>query len=127
MMRVCIVAPLIAAGLLSAASAPQPFHRPLVFEPNRGQASAQFKWLGQSSGYQILIDGESAVIVVPDKTDLEAISTRLPGTRPPRHLKFSAVRMKLAGSRPWKDMTGAEPSGGVSNYLNKPRSQAFQQ
>ena len=26
--------------------------------------------------------------------------------------------MKLAGSRPWVDITGDEPTGGVSNYLN---------
>ena len=26
--------------------------------------------------------------------------------------------MKLAGSRPWENITGAEPTGGVSNYLN---------
>jgi hypothetical protein len=26
--------------------------------------------------------------------------------------------MKLAGSRPWKDISGAEPTGGVSNYLS---------
>jgi len=26
--------------------------------------------------------------------------------------------MKLAGSRPWKDILGAEPTGGVSNYLS---------
>ena len=118
MIRVSVLSALIAAGALSAASAPQPFHRPLTFEPNRGQAPAQFQWLGQSSTYQVLLDDESVTIVIPDKTDLQALSTRLPGTPPPRHLKYSAVRMKLAGSRPWKDITGAEPTGGVSNYLN---------
>src|SRR5262249_47370159 len=39
-------------------AAPQQFHRPLAFEPNQGQAPAQIKWLGQSSGYQVLVDGE---------------------------------------------------------------------
>src|SRR5215467_7795282 len=91
---------------------PQSFHRPLVFEPNQGQAPAQFKWLGQSSSYQVLLDGETATIVIPDKTDLRAASTRVPGTLHPRHFKYSAVRMKLAGSRPWKDITGAELTGG---------------
>src|SRR5262245_19576057 len=101
-----------------APPAPQSFHRPLVFEPNQGQAPAQFKWLGRSSSYQVLIDGESGTIVIPDKTDRQAASTRLPGKRPARRLKYSAVRMKLAGSRPWKDVTGADLTGGVSNYLN---------
>src|SRR5215468_4682624 len=71
-----------------------------------------------SSGYQVLLDGDSATIVIPDKTDLQAASTRLPGTRPVLRLKYSAVRMKLAGSRLWKDITGDELTGGVSNYLN---------
>ena len=102
------------AGAQTTATPPQSFHRPLVFEPNQGQAPAQFKWLGQSSSYQVLLDGDSATIVIPDKTDLAA-STRLPGTLLPLRLKYSAVRMKLAGSRPWKDITGSERTGGVSN------------
>src|SRR5262245_44685683 len=101
-----------------APPAPQSFHRPLVFEPNQGQAPAQFKWLGRSSSYQVLLDGDSATIVIPEKTDRQAASTGLPGKRPARRLKYSAVRMKLAGSRPWKDVTGADLTGGVSNYLN---------
>src|SRR5262249_31977063 len=109
---------IVTGQVQGAPPAPQPFHRPLVFEPNQGQAPAQFKWLGQSSMYKVLLDGESATVVIPDKTDRQAASTRSSGTLPPRHLKYSAVRMKLAGSRPWKDITGAEPTGGVSNYLN---------
>src|SRR5438132_13451608 len=101
MIRVSVLSALIAAGTLSAASAPQQFRRPLTFEPNRGQAPAQFQWLGQSSTYQVLLDDESATIVIPDRADLQAVYTRLPGTPPPRHLKYSAVRMKLAGSRSW--------------------------
>jgi hypothetical protein len=118
MIRVSVLAALIAGGVVSAAPAPQTFHRPLVFEPNQGQAPAQFQWLGQSSSYQVLLDSESATIVIPDKTDLQAASNWLPGTRPPRRLKYNAVRMKLAGSRPWRDTSGSGPSGGVSNYLN---------
>ena len=30
--------------------------------------------------------------------------------------KYSIVRMKLDGSRGWDDLTGLEPTGGVSNY-----------
>src|SRR5260370_80782 len=118
MIRVSVLSALIAGGLLSAASAPQQFHRPLVFEPNQGQAPAQIKFLGQSSTYQVLLDGEGATIVIPDKTGLQAASTRLPGTPPPLHIPYNAVRMRLAGSRPWSNITGAEPTGGVSNYLH---------
>ena len=118
MIRVSVLSALIAGALVSAAPAPQPFHRSLTFEPNRGQAPAEFQWLGQSSSYQVLLDRESATIVIPDKTDLQAASTRLPGTRPRLRVKYSAVRMKLAGSRPWKDISGSDLTGGVNNYLN---------
>src|SRR5690242_6073829 len=117
MVGVSLVSVLIAGRLLFAASAPQQFHRPLAFEPNQGQAPAQIQWLGQGSGYQVLIDGESATILIPDKTARQANSNRVPGTLPGMHAKYSAVRIKLAGSRPWKNITGAEPTGGVSNYL----------
>jgi hypothetical protein len=117
-LRVCVLSALIAGGLLSGATAPQRFHRPLVFEPNQGQAPAQFKWLGRSSSYQVLLDSESATIVIPNKKDLQAASTRLPGTRKRLRLNYSALRMKLAGSRPWRDISGSEPTSGVSNYLN---------
>ena len=127
MIRISVLSALIAGGLLLAAPGPQqPFHRPLVFEPNRGQAPAQVKWLGQSSNYQVLLDAESATIVIPDKTDLPAASTRIPGMRPPRRLNYSAVRMKLAGSRPWKDITGAGLTGGCGvNYLNNRDAEPF--
>jgi hypothetical protein len=118
MIRVSVLSALIAGALVSAAPAPHPFHRSLTFEPNQGQAPAEFKWLGQSSSYQVLLDRDSATIVIPDKTDLQAASTRPPGTRLPLRLKYSAVRMKLAGSRPWRDISGSAPTGGVSNYLN---------
>src|SRR5689334_4190726 len=117
MIRVPVLAVLIAGALASAAPIPQPFHRALAFEPNRGQAPAEFKWLGQSSSYQVLLDGNSAMIVIPDKADPQAASARLPGTRPRFHLKYSAMRMRLAGSQPWRDISGSEPTGGVSNYL----------
>jgi hypothetical protein len=111
----------MAGSLLSAATAPTPqsFRLPLTFEQNRGQAPAQVKWSARSSGYEVLFDGKSATIVIPDKTALQAASTRRPGTPPPLHIPYSAIRMKLAGSRPWNDISGAEPTGGVSNYLNQ--------
>jgi hypothetical protein len=119
MVRVGVLTCLIAGTLLSAGPQPhQSFHRPLTFEQNLGQAPTQITWMGQSSSYEVLLDGESATIIIPDKTDVQAASTRLPGTRPRLRLKYSAVRMKLAGSRPWRDISGSEPTGGVSNYLN---------
>ena len=43
MIRVSVLAVLIAGALASAAPIPQPFHRALAFEPNRGQAGAPGK------------------------------------------------------------------------------------
>jgi hypothetical protein len=120
MLRVGVLTCLIAGTLLSAAPQPQqPFHRPLTFEKNQGQFPAEVKWTARSSGYEVVFDDESATIVIPDKTALHAASTRLPGTPALLHIPYSAVRMKLAGSHPWKDISGAEPTGGVSNYLNR--------
>jgi hypothetical protein len=118
-MRVSVLSLLIAGGILSAATAPQSFHRPLTFEPNFGQAPAQFQWMGQSSGYQVMLGPESLTIVIPDKRGLPAPSM------PPQHalrlpyLNYSAVRMKLAGSRPWKKIAGADVTATVSNYFNQ--------
>jgi hypothetical protein len=38
-------------------------------------------------------------------------------TLAPTKPSYSIVPMKLAGSRPWNDVSGLEPTGGVSNYL----------
>src|SRR5690242_3475934 len=101
MIRVSVLSALIAGGVLSAAPQPhQAFHLPLTFEKNQGQFPANVNWTARSSGYEVLFEDESATIVIPDKTVLQAASTRPPGTPPPLHIPFSAVRMKLAGSRP---------------------------
>ena len=92
-----------------------------MFEPNRGQAPAQVKWLGQSSRYQVRLDSESVTVVIPDKSDLQVVSPKFPGIQTAHKLKYSAVRMKLEGSRPWNEITGAGRAAGVSNYV-KPRN-----
>jgi hypothetical protein len=118
--RVHVFSALIAGGLLSAAAEPQQFRQPLVFEPNHGQAPAEVKWMGQGSGYRVLLDSDGVTFIFADKTDLPAVSSRLPASFVRfSQLKYNVVRMKLAGSRPWKDISGGEPTGGVSNYLNE--------
>ena len=42
MFRTCVFSLVSTATLLVAAPQPRPFHRPLVFEPNRGQAPGEF-------------------------------------------------------------------------------------
>jgi hypothetical protein len=129
MLRVHVLSALVAGGLLSAAPQPQPFRRPLVFEQNRGQAPAEVRWLARGSGYQVALTSEGATIIFeenaggPSKTGVVPISQRPAGPWPPSfQAKYRMIRMKLAGSRPWKEMTGAEPTGGVSNYLQDANS-----
>jgi hypothetical protein len=118
MIRICALAALIAGGISAAVPAPQAFRLPLTFEKNQGQFPAKVKWAAHSSGYEVVFDNESATMVIPDKTALQKVSTRVDGKSAPLHIPYSAVRMKLAGGRPWDDMAGAEPSGGISNYIN---------
>jgi hypothetical protein len=114
-----LVAALLAGGsLLAASGPPQAFHLPLAFEQNQGQFAPQVKWTGRSPGYEVLFDDESATIIIPDKTTWQTASKLLPGAPLPRRIPYSAVRMKLVGSRPWNEISGAEPTGGVSNYVN---------
>ena len=49
MFRVILFAVISSAALVLAAPQPQPFRRPLAFEPNRSQASAQVKWPAKAS------------------------------------------------------------------------------
>jgi hypothetical protein len=111
MIRASVLSALIAGGVLSAVPAqPQAFHLPLTFEMNQGQFPAQVKWTARSSGYEVLFDDQSATLVIPDKAALHAASAR--------HIPYNAVRMKLAGSSPWHEIAGEDPTGAVSNYVN---------
>lgn len=86
----------IAAGAgLTAKPQLEAFHRPVVFEPNRGQALPEVKWIARMQGYQFFVTSAGAHFVVPG----------------------SNIKMKLAGGRPWGDVSGREPTGGVSNYF----------
>jgi hypothetical protein len=42
--RINLLMLISSAALVVAAPQPQPFRRPLVFDPNRGQAPAPVKW-----------------------------------------------------------------------------------
>ena len=101
MFRLLLLFCISISTLLPAAAEPQSFRRPLVFEPNLGQAPAGVKWIGRASGYQLLLTNEGATIVVPESPTPA----------------YAAVRMNLTGSKAWDEITGLEPTGGVSNYL----------
>ena len=110
--------------VLAAASQRQPVRRPLVFEPNQGQAPSHVKWIARGPGYQVFLTNDGVTMMVQESSG-EAPKGGASLSWPPverlrasfSKLKYSTVRMKLEGSRPWNDLTGLEPTGGVSNYL----------
>jgi hypothetical protein len=106
--------------LLTAAPAQaQKVSLPLTFEQNRGQAPKEVRWIGQGSSYRVLLEGDGATFLVPDKNNTRAMAGRQPvPIDRSLQMKYSVIRMQFAGSRPWKSISGVEPTGGVSNYLS---------
>jgi hypothetical protein len=110
--------------VLAATSNSASFDRPLVFEPNLGQAPAQVSWTARGQGYQLYLTSTGASIVVaepvaqPAAADASLTAGR-PGSRPVGLLKsrVSVVGMNLSGSHAWSAVEGLEPTGSVANYL----------
>src|SRR5215472_9955352 len=107
-----------------ATDAAKPFNRPLLFEPNRGQAAREVKWLARGPGYQLFFTTDAVTIALPDRaaapvrTTLnapESLLPRLPFSNPAES-RMSAFRMKLNGSHQWDTTDGLEPTGSTSNY-----------
>jgi hypothetical protein len=106
MLRTGLLTVLIAQRLVIAGAAPQShsFPQPLLFEENRGQAQAEVTWMARGPGYQLSLTHEELVISFFEKG----------GTAP------SSLHLKLPGSKPWTNISGLEPTGGVSNYFLGP-------
>ena len=124
MRRILLFQLVLGVTSLTAAPQAQTFRRPLVFEPNRGQAPAAVEWIARGPGYQLFLTSEGVTMVVregtPEPPKQESIRGLLHAPAPPpasANPKYSTVRMKLTGSRPWNQVTGLEPTGAVSNYL----------
>ncbi len=64
MYRVLILLTLAAEGFVYGVPTPAPFHRPLVFEPNRGQAPADVTWLAHGDGYQLFFTEQSITMLI---------------------------------------------------------------
>ena len=116
---------LLSPALLVAATNSASFDRPLVFEPNVGQAPSQVSWTARGQGYQLYLTETGASIVIAEPVPASADSSTNPkrGTRLqglPK-ARMSVVGMNLGGSRPWNTVEGLEPTGGVSNYLVGPQ------
>jgi Beta-propeller repeat len=103
---------------------PVPFDRPVTFEPNVGQAPSQVLWSARGSGYQLFLtsSGASIVLAEPLPQSPSANSSSLAARPAPRpaampKARVSVVGMNLSGSHAWSNVSGLEPTGGVSNYL----------
>jgi hypothetical protein len=116
----------LCSTMMALAATPNsvPFERPLVFEPNLGQAPAQVSWTARGAGYQLYLTSTGASIVLAEPLGESAAPTpsSFPG-RPGAQLsalpkaRVSVIGMTLAGSHSWSSVEGLEPTGGVSNYL----------
>uniref|UniRef100_Q02DD6 DUF7948 domain-containing protein n=1 Tax=Solibacter usitatus (strain Ellin6076) TaxID=234267 RepID=Q02DD6_SOLUE len=102
MLRLFTLALISGASMLVGATQPHPPGRGLVFEPNRGQAPVDAQWVAQGPSYKVLLTGDGLTMMVRERN-----------SRP----KYSAVRMKLVGGRPWKALAGFDATGEVTNYL----------
>jgi len=116
---------IVSAGATAqAAKAPRPFNHPLLFEPNRGQAAQEVKWLARGPGYQLFFTTDSVSIAVADRAAKAAQNaSQTPESLLPRLLlarpaesSVSVFRMKLNGSHAWNAGDGLEPTGSTSNY-----------
>ena len=112
--------------LNAASTPPQNFHLPLTFEQNRGQAPSDVKWLGRSSNYRVLVGNDGLTLLLPDRENMRTMASRrvIPIDRS-FHRQYNVMRMKLAGGRPWKDISGIEPSGSISNYEDSADSKSW--
>jgi uncharacterized protein (TIGR03437 family) len=86
---------LLTSGIAVTAQS-RPTVMPLVFEPNRGQAAPDVRYLAHGNGFMLFL------------TDTEAV-LKAGGNDP--------VRMRLAGANLRQPAQGLEATGGVSNYL----------
>jgi hypothetical protein len=103
-----------------ATAAPLPqqsFHRPLSFEANKGQAPKQVNWLAHGSGYQVRFDNDGALFILAERSVQQNAGTRRKPWLQQSNVTYKVIRMKLAGGQPWSHVSGAEPTGGVSNYV----------
>ena len=121
MKRIFLVFGALTTTLFGAAPQPGSLPTPLIFEPNRGQASDEIQWIARGSGFQLALTSSGAAIMLQS-----GASPAQPDSAPPRPSRrgrpgaasrqTSRVDMKLFGAHPWQAV-GVSPTGGISNYL----------
>src|ERR1700686_750579 len=99
MKRYVIVPALLLASRLVAGPAPKAVpmaQMNLYFEPNRGQAPAEARFVSESSGFAALLTGNGFVIQLAESQ--------------------TPIRIEWAGARPSAPPKAIEPTGGIGNY-----------
>jgi uncharacterized protein (TIGR03437 family) len=86
-----------------SAEVPAPIRTPLVFEPNRGQAEADVRFVGH---------GKRLTLLMRDRDVRMLLDYRTPAGK----LETDTVTMRIEGAAP-KSATALNATGGVSNYL----------
>jgi hypothetical protein len=102
----------LAAGSAHAANPPlRPASAPpVVFEKNEGQAPKKVNWIARGVGYTLAFADDGLTMMMTRSPASTEISSHI--APKPQLLHFA-----LEGGRPWTNIAGLEPTGGVSNYL----------
>lgn len=100
---------------------------PLVFEPNRGQAAAEYQWIARGAGFRVGLTSDGAVVEFRDRMmTVPTLALRRPyqaakASVEKKSAQSDLVKLRFAGGGAW-NVVGTSPTGGISNYFigNKP-------
>ena len=90
---------------------------PMVFEANRGQTDARVKFIARGGGYNLYLTADEAVLSLARGGKRTGTDAARPGRDAGAAGAAGVVRMKLVGANPKAEASGAERTGGVSNYF----------
>ncbi|MEP6718567.1 MAG: SBBP repeat-containing protein [bacterium] len=88
---------------------------PLSFEPNRGQANPQVKFIARGSGYNVFLTSTEAVFSFPALQTSAVLPQQVAARK--RHEQVSVLRMTLKGANPRALANGTDQLPGVKNYF----------
>jgi len=90
---------------------------PLAFEPNRGQADPEVKFLSRGRGYLLFLTSTEAVVRLASGRDGTPGSSRHHRRHLSKAAGTAALRIKLVGANPAPEVAGIEELPHRSNYL----------
>jgi Abnormal spindle-like microcephaly-assoc'd, ASPM-SPD-2-Hydin/Beta-propeller repeat len=95
---------------------------PLSFEENIGQSAREVRFVSHSSGYELLLTGQEAVLKLRGAVATRDLSPRhrfatLRALRQARLERRTTVRMRFEGANPEVAVTGVDALTGRANYF----------